>query len=81
MTQAERSHPLHQSEEIMPRIITTTRLVLRPVHSSEAAALHALFGHEAVRRSLTDGAVMSREWIAGLIRDSDASFTGRGLGL
>jgi ribosomal-protein-alanine N-acetyltransferase len=81
MTQAECSHQLHQSEKIMPRIIKTTRLVLRPVHSLEAAELHALFTNEEVRRYLTDGAVMSRGWVEGVIRDSEASFTERGLGL
>ncbi|MDH3599222.1 MAG: GNAT family N-acetyltransferase [Candidatus Tectomicrobia bacterium] len=62
-------------------IVKTARLVLRPVHSLEAAELHALLVNEEVRRYLTDGAIVSREWVEGVIRDSDASFTERGLGL
>lgn len=65
----------------MQGIVETARLVLSPVHSLEAAELHALFVNEAVRRYLTDGVVMSREWVEGVIRDSKTSFTERDLGL
>jgi RimJ/RimL family protein N-acetyltransferase len=81
MTQAERSHPFHHSEDIRQPIVETARLVLRPVHALEAAELHALFVDEEVRRYLTDGVVMPREWVERVIRDSEASFTKRGLGL
>jgi [ribosomal protein S5]-alanine N-acetyltransferase len=81
MTQAECSHPFHDSEENRQRIIETARLALRPVHPREAAELHALFVNEEVRRYLTDGAVMPREWVERVIRDSEASFTKCGLGL
>jgi RimJ/RimL family protein N-acetyltransferase len=65
----------------MQDIVETARLVLRPVHSLEAAELHALFMNEAVCRYLTDGVAMSREWVEGVIRDSKTSFTERDLGL
>jgi len=45
----------------MQGIVETARLVLSPVHSLEAAELHALFVNKAVRRYLTDGVAMSRE--------------------
>jgi RimJ/RimL family protein N-acetyltransferase len=65
----------------MQHIITSARLVLRPVHLAEAAELHALLVQEEVRRYLTDGVAMSRAWVEGIIRDSAASFAERGLGL
>jgi RimJ/RimL family protein N-acetyltransferase len=65
----------------MQHVIASARLVLRPVQMAEAAALHALLGHEDVRRYLTDGVAMSHEWVEGLIRASAASFAARGLGL
>jgi RimJ/RimL family protein N-acetyltransferase len=65
----------------MQHVIASARLVLRPVHMAEAAALHALFVHEDVRRYLTDGVAMSRAWVEGIIRESASSFAARGLGL
>jgi hypothetical protein len=65
----------------MQGIVETARLVLRPVYSLEAAELHALFMNETVCRYLTDGIAMSREWVEGVIRDSNTSFTERDLGL
>jgi RimJ/RimL family protein N-acetyltransferase len=65
----------------MQHVIASARLVLQPVHMAEAAELHALLGHEDVRRYLTDGIAMSRAWVEGIIRDSAVSFTARGLGL
>ena len=65
----------------MQRMIETARLVLQPVCVAETTELHALFVHEAVRRYLTDGAVMSPAWVEGIIRDSAISFVERGLGL
>jgi ribosomal-protein-alanine N-acetyltransferase len=65
----------------MPHIIVSARLVLRPVQMAEAAELHALLGHEDVRRYLTDGVAMSRAWVEGIIRESALSFAARGLGL
>jgi RimJ/RimL family protein N-acetyltransferase len=65
----------------MQHVIESARLVLRPVHMVEAAALHALLVHEDVRRYLTDGVAMSREWIEGIIRHSAVSFAERRLGL
>jgi RimJ/RimL family protein N-acetyltransferase len=64
----------------MQYVITSARLVLRPVHMAEAAELHALFVHEDVRRYLTDGVAMSRAWVEGIIRDSTVLFAERGLG-
>jgi RimJ/RimL family protein N-acetyltransferase len=72
---------MHSSEESMQHIITSARLVLRPVHMAEVAELHALLVHEDVRRYLTDGVAMSRTWVEGIIRDSTVSFAERGLGL
>lgn len=65
----------------MQSIIKTARLELRPVHALEADELHALLINEDVRRYLTDGVAVSREWVEGDIRDSEVSFTERGLGL
>ena len=65
----------------MQGIVETARLVLSPVHSLEAAELHALFVNKAVRRYLTDGVAMPREWVEEVIRDSQTSFTERDLGL
>ena len=65
----------------MQHVIASARLVLRPVHSTEAAELHALLVHEDVRRYLTDGVAMSCAWVEGIIRASAVSFSERGLGL
>jgi len=65
----------------MQHVITSARLVLRPVHMTEAAELHALLVHEDVRRYLTDGVAVSRAWVEGIIQDSPVSFAERGLGL
>jgi ribosomal-protein-alanine N-acetyltransferase len=65
----------------MQHVIASARLVLRPVHLAEAAALHTLLVHEDVRRYLTDGVAMSRAWVEGIIRESAVSFAARGLGL
>src|SRR3712207_1381542 len=81
MTQAECSHQCHHSEDNRQCIVETARLVLRPVHPLEADELHTLFVNEEVRRYLTDGAVMPREWVERVIRDSETSFAKRGLGL
>jgi len=65
----------------MQHVIASARLVLQPVHMAAATALHALLGHEDVRRYLTDGVAMSHAWVGGLIRESAVSFAERGLGL
>jgi RimJ/RimL family protein N-acetyltransferase len=65
----------------MQHVITSARLVLRPVHMADAAALHALLVHEDVRRYLTDGVAMSRTWVEGIIHESAVAFVERGLGL
>jgi RimJ/RimL family protein N-acetyltransferase len=65
----------------MQRRIETARLVLHPVRSDEVTELHTFLVHKDVRRYLTDGVAVSREWVDGLIRDSDAAFAARGLGL
>jgi len=64
-----------------PHGIESPRLVLRPVEAPEAPDVHALLTDEDVRRYLMDGAVASREWVEGIIRDSAASFAARGLGI
>ncbi len=65
----------------MQRVLETRRLMLQPVRPGEAAEIHAIFAQEGVYRYMTDGVPMPLSWVEGIIRDSDATFDERGLGL
>jgi ribosomal-protein-alanine N-acetyltransferase len=65
----------------MNDILTTERLILRPVTSAEHAALLGHWTDPDVRRFLFDGAVLSPDEITGVIEDSARSFAAAGYGL
>jgi RimJ/RimL family protein N-acetyltransferase len=62
-------------------IVETQRLELRPLEPADRAGLHAVFIDTDVRRYLTDGREMSREWVDTVIQDSVASFERVGVGM
>jgi [ribosomal protein S5]-alanine N-acetyltransferase len=62
-------------------VLTTERLVLRPVTAQDHAALLAHWTEPDVRRFLFDGAVLSAADIAGVIEDSTRDFAAAGYGL
>lgn len=63
-----------------PRMVSE-RLRYRPVEVTDVDAFHRLVQDEHVRRYLMDGTVFPREWSADRMRDSEAGFEARGLGL
>ena len=65
----------------MHRLLDTGHLTLQPVQASDAAEIHAMFAQDGVYRYMTDGAPMPLSWVEGVIRDSEAGFQERGLGL
>jgi [ribosomal protein S5]-alanine N-acetyltransferase len=62
-------------------VLTTERLVLRPVTAQDHAALLTLWTAPEVRRFLFDGAVLSPAEITGVIEDSARDFAAAGYGL
>jgi len=62
-------------------VLTTERLVLRPVTAQDHAALLTLWTAPEVRRFLFDGAVLSPAEITGVIEDSARDFAVAGYGL
>jgi RimJ/RimL family protein N-acetyltransferase len=62
-------------------VLTTERLVLRPVSARDHAWLLAHWTAPEVRRFLFDGAVLSPAEITAAIEDSTRSFTAAGYGL
>ena len=65
----------------MSHVLTTERLVLRPVAAQDQARLLAHWTAPEVRRFLFDGAVASPEEITGAIEDSARDFAAGGYGL
>jgi [ribosomal protein S5]-alanine N-acetyltransferase len=66
---------------VVDHVLTTERLVLRPVTAQDHAALLALWTAPEVRRFLFDGAVLSPAEITGIIEDSGRDFAADGYGL
>lgn len=66
---------------IVDHVLTTERLILRPVTADDAGRLLAHWTHPDVRRFLFDGAVLSPAQIAGEIDVSTRSFAESGYGL
>jgi RimJ/RimL family protein N-acetyltransferase len=62
-------------------VLTTDRLVLRPVTPADQAGLLAHWRAPQVRRFLFDGAVLSAADVSRVIQDSAASFAAAGYGL
>lgn len=62
-------------------VLTTERLVLRPVTADDHAVLLAHWAAPDVRRFLFDGAMLSAAEITGAIEDSTRDFTAAGYGL
>ena len=62
----------------MDHVLTTGRLVLRPVTAEDHAALLALWTVPEVRRFLFAGAVLSAAEIIGVIEDSARDFAAVG---
>ncbi len=57
------------------------RLAYRPLSISDLERFHSLVRDEHVRRYLMDGNLFPREWSEARIRDSQALFMRRGVGL
>ncbi len=62
-------------------ILTTQRLVLRPIAPSDIDALHRFWTDPAVRKYLWDNEIIPRERVEEIICDSEASFRELGSGL
>ncbi len=62
-------------------VLTTERLVLRPVTAQDHGRLLAHWTAPEVRRFLFDGAIVSPEEITGAIEDSARDFAAGGCGL
>jgi len=60
--------------------IETERLWMRPIETSDVAALHALFVLPDVRRYLWDDVVIERDVVADVAEASAASFMSQGYG-
>ena len=65
----------------MSHILTTRRLILRPVTAADHAGLLAHWTAPEVRRFLFDGAVLSPAEVTAVIEASELSFAGAGYGL
>jgi RimJ/RimL family protein N-acetyltransferase len=61
--------------------VTSDRLTYEPLEPAHFGAFHRLVEDEHVRRYLMDGNVFPREWSAERIRDSQALFERRGVGI
>lgn len=59
----------------------TPRLSLRPIAEGDAAALHAHWTDERVRRFLFDGEALAPERVRAIVAESRALFAERGFGL
>jgi ribosomal-protein-alanine N-acetyltransferase len=62
-------------------LLSTERLVLRPVTADDHAALLAHWTHPDVRRFLFDGAALSAAEVAETIEESTGHFAARGFGI
>ena len=65
----------------MRLIVTTDRLLLRPLSLADLEAAHALWTEPGVRRFLFDDLIISREQAASEINDSAERFATTGCGL
>lgn len=65
----------------MHAILTTDRLMLRPVRRDDHTILLAHWTEPEVRRFLFDGVVLTAEQVSRTIADSEASFAAHGWGL
>jgi [ribosomal protein S5]-alanine N-acetyltransferase len=63
------------------QILTTRRLILRPVSAADHAGLLAHWTAPEVRRFLFDGAALSPAEVTAVIEDSERSFAAAGYGL
>lgn len=62
-------------------ILRTERLVLRPIASSDEAALHQFWTDPAVRKYLWDNEIISKQQVRQIIEESDRCFREVGCGL
>ena len=65
----------------MDHVLSTERLVLRPVTADDHAALLAHWTQPAVRQFLFDGAALSPAEVAETIEESTGDFAARGYGI
>ncbi|MGH3178542.1 MAG: GNAT family N-acetyltransferase [Streptosporangiaceae bacterium] len=65
----------------MDHVLSTERLVLRPVTADDHAALLAHWTQPEVRRFLFDGAALSAAEVAETIEESTGQFAARGFGI
>jgi ribosomal-protein-alanine N-acetyltransferase len=61
--------------------VTSERLQYQPVRHATLEAFHGLVQEEHVRRYLMDGQILPLEWSERRIRESEALFERRGVGL
>lgn len=64
-----------------PALLTTARLILRPVESTDVDQLHALWCDADVRKFLWDDVVIARETARAVVRHSAVDWRDRGYGL
>ncbi len=62
-------------------ILSTQRLVLRPISPSDVDALHCFWTDPSVRKYLWDDEIIARETVVKIIDDSERSFQRLGSGL
>jgi [ribosomal protein S5]-alanine N-acetyltransferase len=74
-------HVLGRTTDDSLACMFSKRLKYEPVEPATLDAFHALVQDEHVRRYLMDGNVFSREWSKDRIRDSQARFERRGVGI
>jgi RimJ/RimL family protein N-acetyltransferase len=60
---------------------SSERLRYAPLGPDDLRAFHRLIQDEYVRRYMLDGGVMTEDWSAARIRDSEALFARRGVGV
>jgi ribosomal-protein-alanine N-acetyltransferase len=65
---------------VVTHILTTERLVLRPVTAQDHTALLAHWTEPDVRQYLLDGAILSPDEVSAVIADSESSFANAGYG-
>ncbi len=62
-------------------ILTTSRLVLRPISAADVDSLHRFWTDPAVRKYLWDNVIIPRERVVEIVEESEACFRELGCGL
>lgn len=62
-------------------VLSTQRLLLRPISSADVEALHSFWTDPAVRKYLWDNEIISKDRVVDIVRDSETCFGELGSGL